>query len=128
MKKIKASEVKVVGRGDKTMSRLERLIAVKIMQEDLYAIAAILYLYELQTEVEKRSDSTVERNGVGLSKTDAPAFSTWAKRIMTKGNISHGQLEVARRRALKYRKQLVYRFVSKRTAPEINEMFNELQI
>jgi hypothetical protein len=128
MKKVKASEVKVVGRGDKTMSRLERLIGIKIMQEDLYAIAAILYLYELQTEVEKREGTTSVRNGVGLSKSDAPAFTTWARRIMEKGNISQGQLDVARRRALKYRKQLVYRFVSKRTAPEINEMFGELKI
>lgn len=67
---------------------------------------AIVALYSRQTESEKNSEATVEKNGVGFNGFDAKFFSSLAQQIQSGRNLSAKQIAFARKGIMKYSKQL----------------------
>lgn len=68
---------------------------------------ALVKLYELQTEDEKASGSTHEYNSVGFNSFDAEILSSFAEFYMKYHRLSPKQLAIARKKIMKYAKQLV---------------------
>lgn len=67
---------------------------------------AIVALYSRQTESEKNSETTVEKNGIGYNGFDAKFFSSLAQQIQSGRTLSQKQIAFARKGIMKYSKQL----------------------
>lgn len=67
---------------------------------------AIVALYSRQTESEKNSEATVEKNGIGYNGFDAKFFSSLAQQIQSGRTLTAKQIQFARRGIMKYAKQL----------------------
>jgi hypothetical protein len=67
---------------------------------------AIVALYERQTESERNTEATVEKNGVGFNGFDAKFFSSLAQQIQSGRVLSQKQIAFARKGIMKYSKQL----------------------
>lgn len=67
---------------------------------------AIVAIFNRQTESEKTTESTVEKNGVGFNGFDAKFFSSLAQQIQSGRTLSAKQISFARKGILKYSKQL----------------------
>jgi hypothetical protein len=69
-------------------------------------VEALLHLYRSQTDSEKQSGVTGERNGVGFSKFDAELLSSFAQQAIRRGFLSAKQMQVLNRRLPHYWRQL----------------------
>lgn len=63
-------------------------------------------LYQLQTADEKLMKSTHETNGVGFNKIDAEFMTSLCEFLMWRGFLTDKQKLIARKRIMKYAKQL----------------------
>ena len=73
---------------------------------DRAVLRAVVAIYKLQTDEEKNAETTKESNGRGFTGVDAPILSSFAKQILQRGTLSHKQLDMARRKMMKYWRQL----------------------
>ena len=91
------------------MSRLWDIESMKDILErnDDQVGKALMKLYEYQTEDEKKDASAHEHNGVGFNKYDAEILSSFAQAYKKFGRLTANQLTLARKRIMKYAKQLV---------------------
>ena len=98
---------------DKEWTRAE--IEENIEKYDKWAVKAIIAIYNLQTESEKRSRSANRLNGVGFSKADADFLSSLAQSALTSINeygspiasaLTDSQLKHGREAIQKYSAQL----------------------
>jgi hypothetical protein len=67
---------------------------------------AVYALFERQTSEEQNADMTVHQNGVGFSGCDAEILSSFAKFWKKAGFLTPKQATIARKKLVKYRKQL----------------------
>jgi len=67
---------------------------------------AIIAIYNKQTESEKYSEITSLYNKVGFSAFDAPRLSYYAKWLLSGRSLSGRHLDIARKKMLRYSKQL----------------------
>ncbi len=67
---------------------------------------ALVKLWERQTEDEKATRTTNEYNRMGFNGFDADILSSFAEQFQEKGWLSKKQLELARKKIMKYAKQL----------------------
>ena len=63
-------------------------------------------LYSFQTRSEQEHGDTHEYNGVGFNSFDAPILSNMAEWYLDKGFLTHNQIKLARKKLMKYVKQL----------------------
>jgi hypothetical protein len=82
-------------------------IEIKILEDDRWLYRAILAVYARQTAPEQASRHTVERNGVGFSGVDAKLLSQFAEDLKKYGTLLQWKKNVARRKIIKYTKQLL---------------------
>ena len=68
---------------------------------------AVVKIWELQTADEQLSEATRHHNGVGFNGYDAQILTSFAKQIRDGFRLSEKQMSIARKRMLKYTKQLV---------------------
>lgn len=68
---------------------------------------ALLLIYDYQTEEEKSCEETVEDNGIGFSGVDANILSSFARQLKEKEWLSSKQMEIARKKMLKYSGQIL---------------------
>lgn len=73
---------------------------------DRAVIRGILAIFNNQTSDEKQSEQTRLNNGIGFNGADAPIMSSFAKQIQQNRPLTDRQMEIARRRMLKYAGQL----------------------
>jgi hypothetical protein len=66
----------------------------------------LLILYHRQTLSERQDGFSMEQNGVGFSKFDAPLLTSIAEWGQRRGFLTPKQVEVMRRRLRKYVRQL----------------------
>lgn len=85
-----------------TVEEIKNLLSTN----DKMVMRSTAKLFELQTEDEKNSDSTGHNNGVGYNGTDAFIMSKFAKFFNKYGYLTEKQLAIARRKIMKYSKQL----------------------
>ena len=78
-----------------------------LMKSDLWVIRGLLAIYNNQTSDEKSAGATRYENGIGFSGCDSEILSSFAKFYQERKFLSKKQIEIARKRIVKYRKQLV---------------------
>jgi hypothetical protein len=71
-----------------------------------WAVAALLRIYERQTEEEQASQSTHVHNGVGFTGADAEILSSFAQQVQRGRTLSAKQMDLLNRRIRKYARQL----------------------
>ena len=77
-----------------------------INRNDKVLYGALKYLYNEQTQDEKSTSSTREHNGRGFNAMDAEFLSSLAQQVIKRGTLSEKQKMYARKKLVKYRKQL----------------------
>lgn len=77
-----------------------------ISKSDEAVRRALLRLYSFQTEDEKLALSTHHTNGKGFNGTDAEILSSFADQLLKKGWLSKKQIELSRKKLLKYSRQI----------------------
>jgi len=91
--------------------RKEKMIANKAnatgrIEDDAYAIGALLAIYNNQTKDEKKDNHTKYDNGVGFNGADAQILTSLSKHYLAKGWLSPKQLSVVKNKLPKYNRQL----------------------
>jgi hypothetical protein len=74
---------------------------------DMARIKALLWIYKFQTEDERSSSTTHALNGVGFTGIDGSILSSFAKQIIDKSYLSDKQLQILRKKIVKYENQMV---------------------
>ena len=69
-------------------------------------LKGIIVIYNLQTEDEKAHSETNHNNGIGFSGIDANIMSSFAEQIIKRGFLSNKQMDIAKKKILKYAGQL----------------------
>ena len=77
-----------------------------LANSDKAVARAVVAIYNLQTDEEKRSEQTLRSNGVGFSGTDARRGTYYAQYILRTGSLTGKHLELARKMTQKYWRQL----------------------
>lgn len=75
-------------------------------KSDKAVTRAIVALYGRQTESERNTEATVEKNGIGFNGFDAKFFSSLAQQIQSGRTLTAKQIVFARKGIMKYSKQL----------------------
>jgi hypothetical protein len=84
----------------------EQVIVDKINTNQAWLERAILAIFERQTRDEQNTENTHWNNNVGFSAADAHRLSYYAKWILSGKHLNGRHLDIARKRIIKYRKQL----------------------
>ena len=85
-----------------------------LLRNDKAVERAILLLYSFQTDDEKRYGHTGEWNGVGFNRYDANILSTFAEQLLQKKkHLTYCQMFIARKKVIKYAKQIFNYMLSK---------------
>ena len=77
-----------------------------LTKNDFAVKRAIIALYSLQTEAEKRRHSTEDKNKKGFNSLDADFLSSLAEQLVKNGSLSVKQIASGRKAVLKYSGQL----------------------
>lgn len=77
-----------------------------IQTNDRMVALSLKQLYNYQTECERATHETSENNGVGFNGVDAPILTSFAVFYMERGYLSPKQIEIARKKLIKYSGQL----------------------
>lgn len=67
---------------------------------------AVVAIYNKQTDCEKDCAETTDANGVGFNGADANILSSFAEWILKRGYLTEKQMVIARKKMMKYAKQL----------------------
>lgn len=67
---------------------------------------SLLQLYDRQTEDEKDEETASYSNGCGFNGVDAPLLTSFAKFYKARGYLTMKQLEICRKKLMKYCKQI----------------------
>lgn len=84
----------------------EETIRNLVQTNDGVLYGALINLYRRQTATEKRDGVTRMKNGVGFNGCDANFLSSLATFYLRNGYLTYRQKVVARRKMVKYTKQL----------------------
>ena len=84
----------------------EKRIKELLLASDKMVIRSLLVLYQRQTDNEKLKQHTNELNNMGFNQYDAPILIDFCFRLKGGYFLTDRQIKVARKRLLKYVKQL----------------------
>lgn len=79
----------------------------KVTTDDRYAVAALIKVYQGQTEGEKYRRSTEELNMIGFNGADAGLLTSFAEQYLEKGTLTHKQMVLLKSKIGKYSRQLI---------------------
>ncbi len=85
-----------------TTTEIKNLISTN----DVVLYRALKKLYECQTLEEQSAQCTTEHNGVGFNGVDGPILSSFSEFLLHTGFLTAKQKEIARKKLVKYTKQL----------------------
>lgn len=88
----------------KTWTKQE--IKLNIAMNDAWVIRGMLAIYARQTASEQNAGETQEDNGIGFSGVDAFILSSFCEQYKARKFLSPKQMEMARKKMLKYSRQL----------------------
>lgn len=77
-------------------------LRTKLAGEDAWAVAAMLLLYELQTEDEKFGQGAGSKNGVGFNKGDAYRLTPLVEKWSASTPLTRAEFSIIKRRVPKY--------------------------
>lgn len=81
-------------------------IKMLVQKNDRVLYGALLKLYECQTADEKAAGDTHEHNGAGFNGVDAGILSSFCEFLKRTGFLTAKQKIIARKKLVKYTKQL----------------------
>lgn len=81
-------------------------IKARLEKDDKWLARGLLAIYGRQTAEEQDCGQTVEVNGIGFNGADAEILTSFALQYKERGFLTPKQLEIARKRMLKYAGQL----------------------
>jgi hypothetical protein len=81
-------------------------IKAKLQINDALVERGIVLIYQFQTEDEKETYFARHDNGVGFNKFDSEILTSFAEQINEGKHLTIKQMAVARKRIIKYTKQL----------------------
>lgn len=84
----------------------KEFIKEKILTNDLWLARAVVAIYKKQTSAEQQAGYTKEFNGVGFNGVDSEILSSLAEFYKNRGFLSPKQLNIARKKMVKYVGQL----------------------
>jgi hypothetical protein len=91
----------------------KEIIQEKIKSDDRWVVRSLEVLYDRQTRDEQETKSTNHNNGRGFNGTDSYILSSFTEQIKKKkdrgireGFLSEKQLEISRKKLLKYWRQI----------------------
>ncbi len=85
---------------------LVAFIKQQILASEAWLLRSIVAIFCKQTQSEQTSETTKELNGVGFNGADAEILSSFAKHINNGRKLSEKQIALARRKMVKYARQL----------------------
>ena len=85
-----------------TVDEIKILLAVY----DKMVCESLVQIYNCQTEDEKLYKETSHDNGIGFNAFDSKILSSFVEFYLEHGYLTRNQLEVARRKLVKYSKQI----------------------
>lgn len=112
----------------------KEFVAQKIKENDQWLIRGVLAIYERQTDEEQQTRETTENNGVGFNGVDSTILSSFAEQIKQWENntarrfpkpLSDKQLAIARKKMVKYAKQLANIANNNRVASQQREQVSD---
>lgn len=77
-----------------------------ILTNDRMVYRSLMMLYSKQTSYEQTRGQTTDRNGVGFNHCDAEIMTSFAKFLEKTGFLTPKQKVIARKKLIKYVKQL----------------------
>ena len=89
-----------------TEEEIRELVQTLVQTNDKVLYGALRNLYNEQTADEQRAGDTKHNNGVGFNGADARILSSFAEFLKRTGFLTPKQRAVARRKLVKYNKQL----------------------
>ena len=84
----------------------EEEIKRNIQENDRWLYKALIRLYYCQTADEQSNETTTYRNGKGFNSVDAKFMSSISQFLLKTGKLTDKQKACARKRLVKYTKQL----------------------
>ncbi len=83
-------------------------LTIRAMLEtnNVWVVRGLMAIYKYQTESEKAEGVTREDNGVGFNGVDSEILTSFAQQWQARNFLSPKQLEIARKKMLKYSGQL----------------------
>lgn len=81
-------------------------IKEKLLVDDVWLTRGLVAIFKFQTESEKASENTLERNSRGFNGVDGKILTSIAKFYQRQGFLSPKQTAVVRKKMLKYSAQL----------------------
>jgi len=91
-----------------TKVQQKNFLQQKLSTSPQWAKAALLKVYDLQTESEQAAECTSESNGVGFSGTDGNFLSSLAVQLRTRRSLSEKQTVMVMKCMKKYWKQVLH--------------------
>jgi hypothetical protein len=88
------------------LDQIEGYIKGKLSGNSVWAMRALKILFTLQTEAEKETEMTAERNGRGFNGKDCKILSNIQKQVELKGLLTGKQMEVLFGSLQKYWRQI----------------------
>ena len=81
-------------------------IKARLEKDDKWLVRGLLAIYGRQTAEEQVYGQTVEDNGIGFNGVDAEILTSIALQYKERGFLTSKQMEIARKKMLKYAGQL----------------------
>jgi hypothetical protein len=91
------------------MTKKDALAFIKegLRKSDAWLLRGLMVIYGFQTESEKAAQQTAEDNGMGFNGLDAEILSSFAEQYQRRGFLTPKQIDLARRKMVKYAGQLL---------------------
>ena len=90
-----------------TKTAQHKFIRHMLSTNDNWAKAALLKIYEFQTDAEQSYQKTIEHNNVGFSGNESEILSSLAEQLKTKGWLSPKQMKIVFKRIPRYSRQII---------------------
>lgn len=90
-----------------TKIQIRDFVKAKLASDANWAKAALLKIFEFQTQEEQTSERTREHNDIGFTGVDGEILSSFAKQLQTKKYLSPKQMNLLFKKMPKYWKQIV---------------------
>ena len=90
-----------------TKKEVKEFVKGKLGTDRIWALKALLKIFEFQTLDEQKSKDTIYHNGVGFNGTDGEILSSFALQFQKKKYLSEKQMVIVFKKMPKYWNQVV---------------------
>lgn len=90
-----------------TKTQIKGFVKLKLSTDPVWALRALIKIYEFQTQDEQKRGNTVYYNGVGFSGTDGRILSSIAKQYLKTNVLSEKQMDIVFKKIPKYWIQVI---------------------